>query len=132
MLRLLKRALDGIAPAHTLNGPLGLRIPMAALIQTLAVSEYLNFRHAANALRRQPIKRQHPREDVGGRPWHPPFERHARGVRLTEAGRYFFPTRRCRHRASRSPAAIVWRPDGVKVSGAEKATLGEISTALGA
>jgi predicted transcriptional regulator len=29
---------------------LGSRIPMTSLIQTLAVAEYLNFRHAANAL----------------------------------------------------------------------------------
>lgn len=29
---------------------LGSRIPMASLIQTLAVAEYLNFYHAANAL----------------------------------------------------------------------------------
>ena len=29
---------------------LGSRIPLASLIQTLAVAEYLNFRHAANAL----------------------------------------------------------------------------------
>ena len=29
---------------------LGIRIPLASLIQTLAVAEYLNFRHAANAL----------------------------------------------------------------------------------
>lgn len=37
------------------NGSLGShgwasRIPLASLIQTLAVAEYLNFRHAANAL----------------------------------------------------------------------------------
>lgn len=29
---------------------LGSRIPLASLIQRLAVAEYLNFRHAANAL----------------------------------------------------------------------------------
>jgi len=29
---------------------LGSRIPLASLIQTLAVAEHLNFRHAANAL----------------------------------------------------------------------------------
>jgi hypothetical protein len=29
---------------------LGLRIPLASLIQTLAVAEYLNFRYAANTL----------------------------------------------------------------------------------
>jgi predicted transcriptional regulator len=32
------------------RSPLGDRIPLIALIQTLAVAEYLNFRHAANAL----------------------------------------------------------------------------------
>lgn len=30
--------------------PLGRRIPIASLNQTLVVVEYLNFRHAANAL----------------------------------------------------------------------------------
>lgn len=29
---------------------LGSRIPLAALVQTIAVAEYLNFRDAANAL----------------------------------------------------------------------------------
>ncbi len=29
---------------------LGARIPLASLIQALAVAEYLNFRHAANVL----------------------------------------------------------------------------------
>ncbi len=29
---------------------LGSRIPLVSLIQTLTVAEYLNFRHAANAL----------------------------------------------------------------------------------
>lgn len=32
------------------RSPLGTRIPLTALIQTLAVAEHLNFRHAANAL----------------------------------------------------------------------------------
>src|SRR5690606_30698665 len=67
----------------------GQRVPMAALIQTLAVAEYLNFRHAANALgvaqssisaRVKALE-----EDLGILL----FERYARGVRLTEAGRHF-------------------------------------------
>jgi DNA-binding transcriptional LysR family regulator len=62
---------------------------MASLIQTLAVAEYLNFRHAANALgiaqssisaRVKTLEK-----DLGILL----FERHARGVRLTEAGRSF-------------------------------------------
>ncbi|WP_180899660.1 LysR family transcriptional regulator [Martelella soudanensis] len=68
---------------------LGSRIPLASLIQALAVAEYLNFRHAANALgvsissistRMKALE-----EDLGVLL----FERHARGVRLTEAGRRF-------------------------------------------
>lgn len=68
---------------------LGGRVPMAALIQTCAVAEHLNFRHAAKALgvslssvssRVKTLE-----EDLGVLL----FERHARGVRLTEAGRQF-------------------------------------------
>ncbi|ELY0895655.1 LysR family transcriptional regulator [Pseudomonas aeruginosa] len=68
---------------------LGSRIPLASLIQTLAVAEHLNFRHAANALgvslssisaRIKALE-----EDLGILL----FERHARGVRLTDAGRRF-------------------------------------------
>lgn len=33
-----------------MRSPLGSRIPLASLIQALAVAEHLNFRHAANAL----------------------------------------------------------------------------------
>lgn len=62
---------------------------MAALIQTLAVAEHLNFRHAANALgvsqssvssRVKTLE-----EDLGVLL----FDRNTRGVRLTEAGRHF-------------------------------------------
>lgn len=68
---------------------LGSRIPMAALIQALAVAEYLNFRHAANALgisqSSVSARVKTLEEDLGILL----FERHARGVRLTEAGRHF-------------------------------------------
>src|SRR5690606_7376077 len=64
-------------------------VPMAALIQTLAVAEYLNFRHAANALgvaqSSVSARVKTLEEDLGVLL----FERHARGVRLTEAGRQF-------------------------------------------
>jgi DNA-binding transcriptional LysR family regulator len=69
--------------------PLGSRIPLASLIQTLAVAEYLNFRHAANALgvaqSSVSARVKALEEDLGILL----FERHARGVRLTEAGRHF-------------------------------------------
>lgn len=68
---------------------LGGRIPMASLIQTLAVAEYLNFRHAANALgvaqSSISARVRMLEEDLGVLL----FERHTRGVRLTEAGRAF-------------------------------------------
>ncbi len=68
---------------------LGSRIPLASLIQTLAVAEYLNFRHAANALgisqSSVSARVKALEEDLGVLL----FERHARGVRLTEAGRHF-------------------------------------------
>lgn len=68
---------------------LGGRIPMASLIQTLAVAEYLSFRHAANALgvslSSVSARVKTLEEDLGILL----FARHARGVRLTEAGRSF-------------------------------------------
>lgn len=68
---------------------LGSRIPLASLIQTLAVAEYLNFRHAASALgvaqSSVSARVKALEEDLGVLL----FERHARGVRLTEAGRHF-------------------------------------------
>lgn len=78
------------ANEHRLSGAtLGVRIPMASLIQTLAVAEYLNFRHAANALgvaqSSVSARVKALEEDLGILL----FERHARGVRLTEAGRHF-------------------------------------------
>ncbi|MHB2266758.1 LysR family transcriptional regulator [Aliihoeflea sp. PC F10.4] len=62
---------------------------MASLIQTLGVAEYLNFRHAANAMgisqSSVSARVKALEEDLGILL----FERHARGVRLTEAGRHF-------------------------------------------
>lgn len=65
------------------------RIPMMSLIETLAVAEYLNFYHAANALgvsQSSVSARIRTLEDDLGILL---FERHARGARLTEAGRHF-------------------------------------------
>ncbi|MFC0220499.1 LysR family transcriptional regulator [Pseudochelatococcus lubricantis] len=71
------------------QSPLGSRIPLASLIQTLAVAEYLNFRHAADAMgvsqSSVSARVKTLEEDLGILL----FERHARGVRLTEAGRHF-------------------------------------------
>ncbi len=68
---------------------LGSSIPLASLIQTLAVAEHLNFRHAANALgvslSSVSARVKTLEEDLGILL----FERHARGVRLTEAGHHF-------------------------------------------
>jgi DNA-binding transcriptional LysR family regulator len=62
---------------------------MASLIQALAVAEYLNFRHAANALgvsqSSVSMRIKMLEEDLGVLL----FERRSRGVRLTEAGRHF-------------------------------------------
>lgn len=68
---------------------LGIHIPMVSLIQLLAVAEHLNFRHAANALcvsQSSVSARVKGLEENLGILL---FERHARGVRLTEAGRHF-------------------------------------------
>jgi len=65
------------------------RIPLASLIQTLAVAEYLSFYRAAQALGTSQssvsarVKTLEEDLDILL------FERHARGVRLTEAGRRF-------------------------------------------
>lgn len=85
MRRRLRKSSDQDEPSPLLRG----YIPMTSLIQTLAVAEHLNFRHAANALglcqsgvsaRVKTLE-----QDLGVHL----FERHARGVRLTEAGRRF-------------------------------------------
>lgn len=65
------------------------RIPMVSLIQTLAVAEHLNFRHAANVLgvtQSSISARVKALEETLGVQL---FERRHRGVRLTEAGRQF-------------------------------------------
>lgn len=68
---------------------LGSRIPLASLIQMLAVAEHLSFHRAAKTLGvSQPSVSARIRtleEDLGVRL----FERNTRGVRLTEAGRLF-------------------------------------------
>lgn len=85
----MRRRLRKNANPNELPVLLGGRIPMASLIQTLAVAEYLNFRHAANALgvaqSSVSARVKALEEDLGILL----FERHARGVRLTEAGRHF-------------------------------------------
>ena len=86
MRRSKRHANDAFRSSETL---LGSRIPLLSLIQTLAVAEYLNFRHAANALgvaQSSVSARVKALEDDLGILV---FERHARGVRLTEAGRHF-------------------------------------------
>lgn len=68
---------------------LGSRIPLASLIQTLAVAEHLNFHHAANVLgttQSSVSARIKALEETLGILL---FERRHRGVRLTEAGRQF-------------------------------------------
>lgn len=86
MRRSKRHANDAFRSSETL---LGSRIPLLSLIQTLAVAEYLNFRHAANALgvaqSSVSARVKALEEDLGILL----FERRARGVRLTEAGRHF-------------------------------------------
>lgn len=69
--------------------PLHRRVPMVALIQTLAVAEYLSFRRAALALGTSQssvsARIKALEEDLGVIL----FDRNTRGVRLTEAGRRF-------------------------------------------
>lgn len=67
----------------------GGRIPMTSLVQTLAVAEYLSFHHAALALG---TSQSSVSTQIKGREADLGivlFDRNARGVRLTEAGRRF-------------------------------------------
>lgn len=85
----MRRRLRQRSEAREAPALLGSRIPLASLVQTLAVAEYLNFRHAANALgvNQSSISTRVKmlEEDLGVLL----FERNTRGVRLTEAGRHF-------------------------------------------
>lgn len=80
---------QGAAPASLLHSG---RIPMTSLLQALAVADYLNFRHAANALgvsqSSVSARMKTLEEDLGVLL----FERHSRGIRLTSAGRRFIQT----------------------------------------
>ena len=71
------------------GGILSGKIPLISLVQFIAVAEHLNFRHAAKALgisQSSVSARVKALEDNLGVLL---FERHARGVRLTDAGRHF-------------------------------------------
>jgi DNA-binding transcriptional LysR family regulator len=71
------------------GGILSGRIPLISLVQFIAVAEHLNFRHAAKALgvsQSSVSARVKTLEENLGVLL---FERHARGVRLTDAGRHF-------------------------------------------
>lgn len=72
-----------------LKSPLGTRIPMSALMQALAVAEYLNFRHAAAALGISQSSVSSRIKALEVELGITLFERRHRGVRLTEAGRRF-------------------------------------------
>ncbi|MDK8874650.1 LysR family transcriptional regulator [Paracoccus sp. SSJ] len=71
------------------GGILSGRIPLISLVQFISVAEFLNFRHAAKALgvsQSSVSARVKALEENLGVLL---FERHARGVRLTDAGRHF-------------------------------------------
>lgn len=84
------RKLSKIDDKHTRQHQvLGTRVPLAALIHAVAVGEHLNFRHAAVALgvsQSSVSERIRALEETLGVRL---FERGHRGVRLTEAGRFF-------------------------------------------
>jgi len=84
-----RRAHNGQEVVDQQNVLLRGRIPLVALIQALSVAEYLNFRHAANALgvsqSSVSTRIKMLEEDLGV----VLFERRHRGVRLTDAGRNF-------------------------------------------
>ena len=78
-----------IPPHGVVYSPLGSRIPLASLIQALAVAEHLNFRHGAAALgvsqSSVSTRIKQLEQDLGVLL----FERRHRGVRLTEARRHW-------------------------------------------
>ncbi|MDP0929409.1 LysR family transcriptional regulator [Paracoccus onubensis] len=78
-----------MSPRQICGTLLGTRIPLASLIQTLAVAEHLSFYRAAQALGTTQssvsARIRTLEEDLGVLL----FERNTRGVRLTEAGRLF-------------------------------------------
>lgn len=79
-------ARDGFAQR---GSPLGSRIPLCALIQTLAVAEHLNFSQAASALGTSQSSVSARVKALENELGILLFERNTRGVRLTEAGRQF-------------------------------------------
>ncbi|WP_439500429.1 LysR family transcriptional regulator [Aminobacter ciceronei] len=85
MRRRLRELSDPDEPSLLLRG----RVPLASLIQALAVAEHLSFYRAANALgvsqSSVSARIKALEEDLGILL----FERNTRGVRLTEAGRLF-------------------------------------------
>ena len=83
------RRLTKLSETWQSSSRLGARIPMISLIQALTVAEYLNFRHAANVLGVSPSSVSERIKTLEADLGILLFERHARGVRLTEAGRHF-------------------------------------------
>ena len=87
-MRRRKRS-EYVSEAITLSALRGGRFPMAVLVQTLAVAEYLSFHRAALALgvsqSSVSARIKALEEDLGI----VLFDRNTRGVRLTEAGRRF-------------------------------------------
>nr|WP_316628607.1 LysR family transcriptional regulator [uncultured Brevundimonas sp.] len=85
MRRRLRKLTDPDEPSLLLRG----RVPLASLIQALAVAEHLSFYRAANTLgvsqSSVSARIKALEEDLGILL----FERNTRGVRLTEAGRLF-------------------------------------------
>lgn len=69
--------------------PLGSRIPLCTLVQTLAVAEHLNFSHAASAIGTSQSSVSARVKALEKELGVLLFERNTRGVRLTEPGRLF-------------------------------------------